>query len=151
MKLHLFDPLFYFVREREGGGENGENWESEINDGGIWEAQAVGEGTTQVFFECSSLKLQTTVIMRKRKIVLVDAPIETLTNAPIPTTRYNFSVNFSSDTYSHDLEVFMDDLGILFDYRMDPHFVGVSDTICFEVKGHETIYFSSHQCFIARN
>ena len=104
-----------------------------------------------MFFECSSLKLQTTVIMRKRKIVLVDAPIETLTNAPIPTTRYNFSVNFSSDTYSHDLEVFMDDLGILFDYRMDPHFVGVSDTICFEVKGHETIYFSSYQCFIARN
>lgn len=31
--------------------------------------------------------------------------------------------------------------------RMDPPFVGVLGTVCSRVKGHETIYFSSHQCF----
>ncbi|CBI34863.3 unnamed protein product, partial [Vitis vinifera] len=88
------------------------------------EAQAVGEGTTQVFFECSSLKLQTTVTVQKGKIVLVDAPMETLTNAPIPAKGYNFSVKFSSDTYGHDLEGFRNDMGVLFDCRVDPPFVG---------------------------
>ncbi|KAL6325944.1 hypothetical protein AAG906_038435 [Vitis piasezkii] len=64
--------------------------------------------------------------MRKGKIVLVDAPMETLTNAPIPAKGYNFSVKFSSDTYGHDLEGFRNYLGVLFDCRMDPPFVGVS-------------------------
>ena len=89
--------------------------------------------------------------MRKRKIVLVDAPTETLTNAPIPIKGYNFSMKFSSNTYRHDLEGFRNDMGILFDCNMDPPFVEVFGTVCSEVKGHETIYFSSYKCFIARN
>ena len=100
-----------------------------------------------MFFSCSSLKLQTTVTMRKGKIVLVDALMETLTNAPIPVKGYNFSVKFSGDTYDHDLEGFRNDVGVLFDCRIDPPFVGASGTVCSEVKGHETRYFSSRQYF----
>ena len=85
--------------------------------------------------------------MRNGKIVLVDAPMETLTNALIPVKGYNFSVKFSADTYDHDLEGFRNDMGILFDYRIDPPFVRASGTIYFEVKGHETIYFFSQQYF----
>lgn len=45
-----------------------------------------------MYFEASSLKLRTTVIVPTEDIVSVDAPTETLTNVPFPTKGYNFYV-----------------------------------------------------------
>ncbi|XP_043725573.1 nuclear pore complex protein GP210 [Telopea speciosissima] len=87
------------------------------------EAHAVGEGATQVIFESSSLKLQTTVSVQRMNLVLIDAPAETLTNVPFPTKGYNFSVRLR-DTHSHKFGALGNGNGILYDCRVDPPFVG---------------------------
>ncbi|KAK9272744.1 hypothetical protein L1049_003121 [Liquidambar formosana] len=86
-------------------------------------AQAVGEGTTQVFFECPSVKLKTTVTVPKGGILIVDALNETLTNVPFPTRGYYFSVKFS-DTYDHKFKALGNGKEVQYDCRVDPPFVG---------------------------
>ncbi|CAB4305668.1 unnamed protein product [Prunus armeniaca] len=85
-------------------------------------AEVVGEGTTQVFFEASSLKLRTAVIVLTGDIVYVDAPRETLTNVPVPTKGYNFSVRISN-TYDK-FKALGDIKGLQYDCKVDPPFVG---------------------------
>uniref|UniRef100_A0A5B7BTW7 BIG2 domain-containing protein n=1 Tax=Davidia involucrata TaxID=16924 RepID=A0A5B7BTW7_DAVIN len=86
-------------------------------------AEALGEGTTQVIFEGSGLKLQTAVTVLKGNIVFVDAPEETLTNIPFPAKGYRFSVKFS-DAYYHKYEALGNGVEVLYDCRVDPPFVG---------------------------
>ncbi|KAF9590251.1 hypothetical protein IFM89_032029 [Coptis chinensis] len=57
-------------------------------------ARALGEGASQVIFEGPSLRLQTTATVRSVDMVVVDSPLETLTNVPFPTKGYIFSVRF---------------------------------------------------------
>lgn len=45
-----------------------------------------------MYFEGSTLKLQTTVTVLNEDIVSVDAPKEMLTNVPFPKKGYSFSV-----------------------------------------------------------
>ncbi|CAK9176162.1 unnamed protein product [Ilex paraguariensis] len=85
-------------------------------------AEAVGEGTAQVIFDGSNLKLQTTVTVLKGNIVSVHAPKETLTNVPFPLKGYSFSVGFN-DSYDHKYEA--DGNGrVVYDCRVEPSFVG---------------------------
>ncbi|XP_059670096.1 nuclear pore complex protein GP210 isoform X2 [Cornus florida] len=81
-------------------------------------AKAVGEGTTQVIFEGSDLKLQTEVTVSNGNIVLVDAPKETLTNVPFPVKGYGFPVKFSDDYHKYEAPGNME---ILFDCKVDPY------------------------------
>ncbi|KAL3833124.1 hypothetical protein ACJIZ3_007860 [Penstemon smallii] len=71
-------------------------------------AEAIGEGTTYVHFESSSLKLHTPVTVLKRNIVSVDAPTETLTNVPFPTKGYAFTVKFNHEVSSNKLQFFFE-------------------------------------------
>ncbi|KAL5860539.1 hypothetical protein ACOSQ4_001835 [Xanthoceras sorbifolium] len=84
-------------------------------------AEAVGIGSTQVFFECPSMKLQTTVIVLARNIVSVHAPKEMLTNVPYPTRGYSFSVSFSD---THKKFAALENKGVSYDCKVDPPFVG---------------------------
>ncbi|XP_021891982.1 nuclear pore complex protein GP210 [Carica papaya] len=59
------------------------------------QSEAVGEGSTQVFFQSNSMKLWTKVKVLSGNIVRVDAPKEMLTNVPPPVKGYNFLVKFS--------------------------------------------------------
>ncbi|KAA8548147.1 hypothetical protein F0562_004591 [Nyssa sinensis] len=79
--------------------------------------------TTQVIFEGSGLKLQTTVTVKRGNIVFVDAPDETLTNVPFPAKGYSFSVKFS-DAYYQKYEALGNGVGFPYDCRVDPPFVG---------------------------
>ncbi|OVA20622.1 Bacterial Ig-like [Macleaya cordata] len=87
------------------------------------EAHARGEGTTQVIFEGSRLKLQTAVTVLSVNVVLVDSPAETLTNIPFPTKGYNFSIRFS-DPSGQNFEALGSSKGVAYDCRVDPPFVG---------------------------
>ncbi|KAM0958021.1 hypothetical protein EV1_023125 [Malus domestica] len=84
-------------------------------------AEVIGEGTTQVYFEASSLKLRTTVIVPTEDIVSVDAPTETLTNVPFPTKGYNFYVKISTD---NEFKALGNTKELQYDCRVDPPFVG---------------------------
>ncbi|XP_068664790.1 nuclear pore complex protein GP210 isoform X3 [Aristolochia californica] len=83
------------------------------------EAHAVGEGSSEVFLEGSTLNLRTKVMVLRVASVLVDAPGETLTNVPFPLKGYNFSVRFSDKfgAYGSTGE-------FMYDCRVDPSFVG---------------------------
>ncbi|XP_026442426.1 nuclear pore complex protein GP210-like isoform X1 [Papaver somniferum] len=87
------------------------------------EALARGEGTTQVIFEGSNLKLQTAVTVQKVDVVLVDSPEETLTNIPFPTKGYYFSIRFS-DPSGQNFESFSSSKGVNYDCRVDPPYIG---------------------------
>ncbi|KAH7510680.1 hypothetical protein FEM48_ZijujUnG0099600 [Ziziphus jujuba var. spinosa] len=86
-------------------------------------AEAIGEGTTQVYFEGSSLKLQTTVTVLGGDIVYVDSPKEMLTNVPFPKKGYSFSVKLSN-TSGNKFGALGNAKGITYDCRVDPPFVG---------------------------
>ncbi|XP_057962885.1 nuclear pore complex protein GP210 isoform X2 [Malania oleifera] len=86
-------------------------------------AHAVGEGTTQVLFEGSNLKLQTAVTVIKGSIISVDAPKEALTNVPFPLKGYYFSVKFS-DAYENKSKAAGNDKEVLYDCRVDPPYIG---------------------------
>ncbi|PKI75128.1 hypothetical protein CRG98_004463, partial [Punica granatum] len=86
-------------------------------------SEAVGEGMTQVIFECPSMKLQTTVSVLRGNIVFVDAPEETVTNVPFPRGGYAFSVRFRSP-YVNVVEVLGKSKGIPYDCSVDPPFIG---------------------------
>ncbi|GMH15008.1 hypothetical protein Nepgr_016849 [Nepenthes gracilis] len=83
-------------------------------------AVAVGEGTTLVIFQSSSLTLQTTVTVLKGIIIFVDAPKGTLTNIALPTRGYNFSVKFSG----HKFEPPSRNVEVPYNCRVDPPFIG---------------------------
>ncbi|KAK1318726.1 hypothetical protein QJS10_CPB04g01397 [Acorus calamus] len=87
------------------------------------EAHALGEGSTQVHFEGSNLRLQTTVTVHKSAAIIVDSPTETLTNVPLPAKGYNFSIRFS-DVPESNVEAVGNNINLLFDCRVDPPFVG---------------------------
>ncbi|KAF5204727.1 Nuclear pore membrane glycoprotein [Thalictrum thalictroides] len=85
-------------------------------------AHAIQEGATQVIFQSSSLRLQTTVTVQKVKGVLVESPAGTLTNVPFPTNGYYFSVKFRDS--SNKFEVIANNKGVPFVCTVDPPFVG---------------------------
>ncbi|KAI9197959.1 hypothetical protein LWI28_007429 [Acer negundo] len=84
-------------------------------------AEAVGIGSTQVFFECPSMKLQTMVTVVSRNNVSVDAPKEMLTNVPYPTRGYSFSVSFSD---THKKFAALENKGVSYDCKVEPSFIG---------------------------
>lgn len=86
------------------------------------QAKAVGEGLTQVCFESSGTKLQTTVTVQSGNSLVMDAPKDVLTNVPFPSKGYSFSLKFS-DLYG-DTKVLESSKGAPFDCRVDPSFVG---------------------------
>ncbi|KAI3474918.1 hypothetical protein Pfo_030229 [Paulownia fortunei] len=88
-------------------------------------AEAIGEGTTHVHFESSSLrfKLHTLVTVLKGNIVSVDAPREILTNVPFPAKGYAFSVKFS-DARNHQHEASGNNMLFLFECAVDPPNIG---------------------------
>ncbi|KAK9225059.1 hypothetical protein WN943_010100 [Citrus x changshan-huyou] len=83
-------------------------------------AEAVGIGSTKVFFESPSMKLQTTVTVLSKNIVSIDAPKEVLTNVPYPTRGYTFAVRFGD---THKLKA-LENKAISYDCEADPPFVG---------------------------
>ncbi|KAF4381614.1 hypothetical protein F8388_021242 [Cannabis sativa] len=85
-------------------------------------SEAVGEGTTQVYFEASSLNLRTTVTVLSRD-VSVDAPKELLTNVPSPTNGYSFLVKFSNSNSKRAI-THGDIDAIAYDCRVNPSFLG---------------------------
>lgn len=91
-------------------------------NGPFGEAHAVGEGSTYVSFESSSLKLQTTVTVLAVAQILVDAPAETLTNVPFPTKGYKFVIRFSGS--NNMFEATHNGIGVLYDCKVDPPFIG---------------------------
>ncbi|KAK8335185.1 hypothetical protein V6Z12_A09G036600 [Gossypium hirsutum] len=86
------------------------------------QAEAVGEGSTQVSFESSNVKLRTTVTVLPGSTLVVDAPKEMLTNVPFPSQGFSFSVKFS-DT-NDKINTVGSSKGAPYDCRVDPPFVG---------------------------
>ncbi|KAJ4827574.1 hypothetical protein Tsubulata_004795 [Turnera subulata] len=80
-------------------------------------ADAVGLGSTQVFYESPSMKLQTVVTVSGHGIS-IDAPKEILTNVPYPMKGYSFPVRFS-DYYNK-----VGAVGVPYDCKVDPPIVG---------------------------
>ncbi|OMO69335.1 Bacterial Ig-like, group 2 [Corchorus olitorius] len=86
------------------------------------QAEAVGEGLTQVTFESSGVKLQTKVTVLPGSSLIMDAPKEMLTNVPFPSQGYSFSVKFSET--NDKINAFGISKGPQYDCRVDPPFVG---------------------------
>ncbi|KAM7268816.1 hypothetical protein ACFE04_010982 [Oxalis oulophora] len=84
--------------------------------------KAVGVGSTLVYFNCPSMKLQTTVTVVSGNTVFVDAPKQMLTNVPFPTKGYSFSVKFG-DTYD-EFKAVSNGKAVSYDCSVDPPFVG---------------------------
>ncbi|CAM8898328.1 unnamed protein product [Rhodiola kirilowii] len=85
-------------------------------------AQAVAEGTTQVFYTCSEGRLQTTITVPRGNILIVEAENETLTNVPYPSKGHFFSVELRGET-GEKLNNDIDD-EVLYKCWVDPPFVG---------------------------
>lgn len=109
------------------GGEHG-YWSS-ANEGIVvidyqsGEAQAVGEGTTQVMFKSTRLTTYTTVTVVRVASITVSSPYGSLTNVRIPDKGYNFSVKIS-DFQGHSFKAFGEDLEVSYDCRVDPSYIG---------------------------
>ncbi|KAE8694381.1 GP210 protein [Hibiscus syriacus] len=86
------------------------------------QAEAVGEGSTQVYFKSSDVKLQTTVTVLPGSTLVVDAPKEMLTNVPFPSQGFSFSVKFSDA--NDKINTIGSSEGAPYDCRVDPPFVG---------------------------
>lgn len=87
------------------------------------EADAVSEGSTEVYYEGSNMKLQTKVTVLKGNFMTVDAPKELLTNSPpFPAKGYFFSVELS-DAYKNEYNAVRNGK-IIFDCNVDPSYVG---------------------------
>lgn len=86
------------------------------------EIEACGIGSTHVFFECPSMKLQTEITVLSGNIVSIHAPKEILTNIPYPAKGYSFPLSLS-DTYNK-LETLGNGKGVSYDCKVDPPFVG---------------------------
>lgn len=89
-------------------------------------AEAVGEGSTQIYYQDDKLNLQTEVTVVKGTLVTVDAPKGTLTNAPpFPVTEYLFPVRVSGD-YNQTCKAVQDGK-ISFSCRVHPPYVGFAE------------------------
>lgn len=87
------------------------------------EADAVSEGSTEVYYECSNMKLQTKVTVLKGNLMTVDAPKELLTNSPpFPAKGYFFPVELS-DAYKNEYNA-VGNGKVMFDCSLDPSYVG---------------------------
>ncbi|OMO59291.1 Bacterial Ig-like, group 2 [Corchorus capsularis] len=86
------------------------------------QAEAVGEGLTQVSFESSGVKLQTKVTVLPGSSLIMDAPKEMLTNVPFPSQGYSFLVKFSET--NDKINALGISKGPQYDCRVDPPFVG---------------------------
>ncbi|KAK4710846.1 hypothetical protein R3W88_005359 [Solanum pinnatisectum] len=86
-------------------------------------AKAIGEGSVQIIFECSNMKLQTTVTVSQPEMMSVDAPREILTNVPLPANGYSFLVKLN-DAYRHKYKSAKNRAIFLFDCLVDPPYVG---------------------------
>ncbi|XP_038715182.1 nuclear pore complex protein GP210 isoform X2 [Tripterygium wilfordii] len=84
-------------------------------------AEAIGVGSTKVFFKCPTMKLQTKIEVLPRDVISVDAPNELLTNVPLPTKGYRFPLKFR--TYD-EFEALEKGRGVPYDCEVDPPFVG---------------------------
>ncbi|XVF57995.1 hypothetical protein PTKIN_Ptkin07bG0027000 [Pterospermum kingtungense] len=90
---------------------------------GSGQAEAVGEGSTQVSFESSGgVKLLTTVTVLPGSSLVMNAPKEMLTNVPFPSQGYSFSVKFS-DT-NDKINALGSSKGAPYNCRVDPPFIG---------------------------
>lgn len=87
-------------------------------------SEAVGEGVAQVVFESSNLKLQTTVTVQNRGIIVIDAPKEKLINVPYPGKGYSFPVNFRRNAHHHNHEAPQNGIQVPYDCNVDPPFLG---------------------------
>ncbi|KAL6960548.1 hypothetical protein U1Q18_038311 [Sarracenia purpurea var. burkii] len=105
-------------------------------------AEATGEGTTQVIFEGSSLKIQTAVTVLKGDSVFIDAPREMLTNVPAPAKGYSFPVKFSeSDAHSQKHDAPRNSVQALYDCWVDPAFIGYAKPWTDHDTGHSYCLF----------
>lgn len=87
------------------------------------EADAVSEGSTEVYYEASNMKLQTKVTVLKGNLMTVDAPKELLTNSPpFPAKGYFFPVELS-DAYKNEYNAVWNGK-VMFDCSVDPSYVG---------------------------
>lgn len=109
------------------GGEHG-YWSS-ANEGIVvidyrsGEAQAVGEGVTQVMFRSTRLTTYTTVTVVRVASIRVSSPYGSLTNVHIPDAGYNFSVKIS-DFEGHSFKALGEELEVSYDCRVDPSYIG---------------------------
>lgn len=87
------------------------------------EAQACGEGIAEVIFKGPNLKLQTTVTVLKVNQIVVDAPLDILTNNAPPPDGYKFAVRLS-DSARHSTESSVNQINVPFDCKVEPSFVG---------------------------
>eukprot|EP01018_Ginkgo_biloba_P024528 Gb_06166 [translate_table: standard] len=74
-------------------------------------------------FKSSRLTTYTTVTVVRVASVTVDAPPGPFTNAPVPEKGYNFSLKFS-DSQGRNFRAFGEDVGIHYDCRVDPSYIG---------------------------
>ncbi|XP_072999237.1 nuclear pore complex protein GP210 [Typha latifolia] len=90
------------------------------------ESRAHGEGVTEVIFKSLDLKLQTTVTVLNVDQIIVDAPLETLTNVPFPSEGYKFSVRSRRDPVEAELKlgITASHIRVPYDCRVDPSFLG---------------------------
>ncbi|XP_039067061.1 nuclear pore complex protein GP210-like [Hibiscus syriacus] len=73
---------------------------------------------------CSDVKLQTTVTVLPGSTLAVDAPKEMLTNVPLPSQGFSFSVKFSGINDKIKINAIGSSKGAPYDCRVDPPFVG---------------------------
>ncbi|XP_017229094.1 nuclear pore complex protein GP210 [Daucus carota subsp. sativus] len=90
------------------------------------EAEAIGEGSTQVIYESSDFKLLTFVTVSKGHMITVNAPKGILTNAPFSMRGYKFLVTFS-DAFEPIREPGGAVKTLLHECEVEPHFVGYAD------------------------
>lgn len=117
------------------------------------EAYASSEGRTQVFFQGSNFKLQTVATVIKLNQIIVDTPLDTLTNAPFPSKGYKFAVKLSNLS-GYKYKYSGDHFEVPFECRVDPPILGyakpwtddvVGDSCCLffpYTPKHLQIYFS---------
>ncbi|XP_074574231.1 nuclear pore complex protein GP210 [Curcuma longa] len=105
------------------------------------EGFARGEGTTQVMFLGSKLKLQTPVTVMKVDQISVDGPADALTNVPFPSKGYMFLVKYSG---SEILDPKLESTGnheVPFDCWVDPPIVGYARAWVNNVTGYSYCLF----------
>lgn len=127
--LHVGSHHNFSITGKAGlhGGEHG-YWSS-ANEGIVvidyrsGEAQAVGEGVTQVMFRSTRLTTYTTVTVVRVASIRVSSPYGSLTNVHIPDAGYNFSVKIS-DFEGHSFKALGEELEVSYDCRVDPSYIG---------------------------
>ncbi|KAJ3682423.1 hypothetical protein LUZ60_014996 [Juncus effusus] len=89
------------------------------------EAHAHGVGTAKVIFKSPNMKLQTVISVMNVDKIIIDSPLEILTNAPFSLDGYKFRVKFS-EAKDHKIEGISKLINIPYDCKVEPAFVGYS-------------------------